>query len=83
MIASMIAWVSILESDERLKIVSGALKRVIIGVSISSAELSKNEMTVLSAVRKIETCSTLTPRFLEDNAECFSMKAIRSSFGPP
>jgi hypothetical protein len=53
------------------------------GVSISSAELSKKEMTVLSAVKKIETCSTLTPRFFVTRVECFSMKVILSSFGPP
>jgi hypothetical protein len=53
------------------------------GVSISSAELSKKEMTVLSAVKKIETCSTLTPRFFVTRVECFSMKVILSSLGPP
>ena len=39
-------------SKERLRIVSGVLNLDIIGVSMSSAELSKNERTVLSAVRK-------------------------------
>ena len=31
----------------------------------------------------LDTCSTLTPRFLDASAECLSMKLIRSSFGPP
>lgn len=39
-------------SELRLIIVSGLFNLVRMGVSISSAELSKNEMTVLSAVRK-------------------------------
>lgn len=38
-------------SEERLRIVSGVFNLVRIGVSMSSAELSKKEMTVLSAVR--------------------------------
>lgn len=39
-------------SELRLIIVSGLFNLVRMGVSISIAELSKNEMTVLSAVRK-------------------------------
>lgn len=39
-------------SGTRLKIVSGVFNLVNIGDSISSAELSKNERAVLSAVRK-------------------------------
>lgn len=47
--------------QERLRIVSGVLNLDIIGVSMSSAELSKNESTVLSAVRKTtEKISTNT-----------------------
>ena len=38
-------------SEHRLKIVSGVLNRVMMGLSMSSAELSKKEITVLSAVR--------------------------------
>lgn len=39
-------------SELRLIIVSGLFNLVRMGVSTSSAELSKNDMTVLSAVRK-------------------------------
>lgn len=47
-IASMIACVSMDASHDRRRMVSGVLSRVKIGVSISSAEASKNEITVLS-----------------------------------
>ena len=75
--------VTMLASELRRKIVSWVLIREIIGVSMSSAEFSKNEITQLSEVKKIDTCSTPTPSPLEANAECFSMNSMRSSFGPP
>lgn len=50
-------------SEVRLRIVSAVFNLMRIGVSISSAELSKNDMTVLSAVRK--TVSSISPLLLE------------------
>lgn len=47
-VASMIAWTSIEPSQDLRRTVSGVPRRLIIGVSISSADDSKNEMTVLS-----------------------------------
>lgn len=47
--------------------------------STSSAECSKKLMTVPSAVRNIETCSTLTASPLEAKLECFSMYLINTS----
>jgi hypothetical protein len=55
MIASMIACTIMDASQDRLRMVSGEAKRVRIGSSISSAEDSKNEMTVLSA--NVSCCS--------------------------
>lgn len=47
-IASMMAWTIMEASHDLLRIVSGVLSRARIGCSISSAEDSKNDMTVLS-----------------------------------
>ena len=79
--------------------VSGVLRRWRIGISISSADDWKKDMTVLSAnlsgnlqskcssdlpaVRNMETCSALTACFRLVIGECPSMNAIRSSLGPP
>jgi len=83
MMASMMAWVSMEASQERRRMVSGVASRLRIGVSMSSAEVSKKEITVLSTVRKMETCSAQTARFLRVMAECCSMKTMRSTLGPP
>jgi hypothetical protein len=55
MIASIIACINMLASQERRRIVSDVLRRVRIGASISSAEDSKNEMTELSEIRISKT----------------------------
>jgi hypothetical protein len=94
MIPSMRAWRSIVESSDCLNIVSGELRRLRIGASRSSAECSKNAMTVLSmprmsstqasgllilpAVRKIDTCSALTARLFFDKREFLSIYSARS-----
>jgi len=48
---SIMACVSIEASDERRRIVSGVLRRERIGLEMSEAELSKNEIMVLSGSR--------------------------------
>lgn len=78
-----LTWTNMLASGHLRRIVSGLLSRSMMGISISSAELSKNDITELSAVRKMETCSTATPKPFDAKAECFSMNCILSSFGPP
>lgn len=50
MVASMIAWTSIDPSQDLLRTVSGVSKRGTMGVSMSSADDSKNEITVLSTL---------------------------------
>lgn len=55
-------WVIMDASEVRLRIVSAVFNLMRIGISISSAELSKNDMTVLSAVRK--TVSNISPLIL-------------------
>lgn len=50
-------------SEERRRIVAGVFSLDRIGVSMSSAELSKNERTVSSAVRK--TTNTISTRPLQ------------------
>lgn len=93
-IASIMACVSIEASQERRRIVSGVLRRVRMGASTSSAEASKNDITVLSEsykwlstkkddlelpeVKNIDTCSAQTARFFSVKADLASMKAIRS-----
>lgn len=47
--ASMMAWVSMEASQDRRRMVSGVLIRARIGISTSSAEDSKKDITVLSA----------------------------------
>lgn len=78
---SMMACVTILASGIRCKISYLVLKGVMIGDSRSSAELSKNEITALSAVRKIDTSSTPNPRLFDTKASAFSrIRVVPRSF---
>lgn len=67
----------------RRSTVRSELRRVRMGISMSSADASKKDITVLSAMRKIDTCSTATARSLARSAELPSMYSVRSTFSPP
>lgn len=73
MMASMMACTTSEASQDSRKMVPGLLRRVTMGRSMSPAETSKKEMTVLSAVRKMETCSAETARLRGARMEFASM----------
>ena len=76
---SIIACMTILASPLLRKIVSGDCRRFKIGSSITSAECSKKETTVLSLWRKIDTCSTETIRPFGASVEWVSIYLVLSS----
>lgn len=80
--ASTMACPTIDASHDCLRTVSRVYSRVRMGFSIMSAESSKNEMTVLSFVMNIDTCSAITARSRDAKAACFSMNSTLASLGP-
>jgi len=52
-----------------------------IGTSTSSAEASKKAITVLSEVRRMETCSAATASWRERRVERSSMNSVRGVLG--
>lgn len=73
MIASRMACARRLASSLCRSTVPGVCRRRMIGACTSCAEYSKKEITVLSAHKKMETCSMDTPMPLEPRTACRSI----------